>query len=124
VRYAVHLAQATRPNGELAPDKVREYVAWGAGPRASQFLVVAARARALLRNRPAPDHEDVAAVAPGVLRHRMILSYAAEADGVDAETIVEAVLDHLPRPGQAARRETPAWRRWLAGLFQPVKKSA
>jgi MoxR-like ATPase len=122
VRYAVAIAQSTRPTSATAPAKVREYIEWGAGPRAAQFLVAAARARALLRGRTAPDHEDVVSVAAPVLRHRMILSYAAEADGFDAEEVTRIVLDHLPRPGQdASFAGQPWWRRLLASFLGPAR---
>jgi MoxR-like ATPase len=125
VRYAVELVQASRPGGETAPALIREYVEWGAGPRAAQALVVAARARALMRGRPLPDHEDVAAVAPAVLRHRIICSYAAEADGVGGEAIVRALLRAIPRPGlDTGERGPPWWRRVVHALFAPVRRSA
>jgi MoxR-like ATPase len=117
IRYAVTLVQATRPSGADAPALVREYVEWGAGPRAGQALVMAARARALLRGRARADHEDVAAVAPAVLRHRILRSYAAEADGVGGEALCRALLREVPRPGQARGGEAPWWRR-LLGAFR------
>ena len=124
VRYAVQLAQASRPSGEGAPADVREYVEWGAGPRAAQALVVGGRARAMLRGRAVPDHEDLAAVAHSVLRHRLILSYAAEADGVGTEEVTDLVLDSVPRPGHATGDAMPWWRR-LAAFFQaPERRSA
>ena len=98
VHYAVQLAQASRPSGEGAPADVREYVEWGAGPRAAQALVVGGRARAMLRGRAVPDHEDLAAVAHSVLRHRLILSYAAEADGVGTEQVTDLVLGQRAAP--------------------------
>jgi MoxR-like ATPase len=120
LRYAVGVAQATRPGSASAPALVREYVEWGVGPRAAQALVTAARARALLRGRALADHEDVVAVAPAVMRHRLILSYAAEADGVGADAVTARLLDRLPRPGLAARRRArPWWRRALAALLAP-----
>jgi MoxR-like ATPase len=114
VRYAVRIAQASRPMTPHAPPRVREYVEWGAGPRAAQALVMAARARALLQGRPVPDAEDVGAVAAGVMRHRMILSYAAEADDLDADDLVGRILEHVRRPGAPERRESPLWSRLLA----------
>ena len=124
VHYAVQLAQASRPDGTGAPDAVREYVEWGAGPRAAQALVVGGRARAMLRGRSVPDHEDLAAIAHSVLRHRLILSYAAEADGVGTEEVTDLVLDSVPRPGHGVGDRTPLWRR-LVGFFQaPERRSA
>src|SRR5207249_9288197 len=77
VRYAVRLARATR-GGDGAPDFVRQWVSWGAGPRASQYLVLGAKTRAVLHGRFAPGIEDVRAVAPSVLRHRVVTNFTAE----------------------------------------------
>lgn len=87
----VRLVRATRP-GEGAPEIVRRYVRWGAGPRAGQSLVLAAKARALLRGRLAATREDVAALAAPVLRHRLLLSFAAEAEQIDPDAVVAALL--------------------------------
>ena len=95
VARAVDLARRTRPDNG-APDYVREYVAWGAGPRASLYLVLAAKARALLQGRKTPAVDDVDALAPAVLRHRIVTNFAAEADGVDSLTIVERLLAEAP----------------------------
>ena len=95
VARAVDLASRTRPDNG-APDYVREYVAWGAGPRASLYLVLAAKARALLQGRKTPAVDDVDALAPAVLRHRIVTNFAAEADGVDSLTIVERLLAEAP----------------------------
>ncbi len=95
-RYAVRLARATRPGPE-APEVVRRYVQWGAGPRASQFLALGARARAALRGALTPQLDDVRAVAPYVLRHRVVLNFAAEAEGMRADAIVAKLLDDVPR---------------------------
>ncbi len=89
--YAVGLARASRP-AEGAPDFVRDFVAWGAGPRAGQYLVLGAKALAALDGRPAPGIEDVRAVAPSVLRHRLVTNFNAEAEGMDTDTIVERLL--------------------------------
>jgi MoxR-like ATPase len=96
VRYAVRLARSTRPASQGVPDVVRRYVAWGAGPRASQFLVLGAKARALLDGRPTPGLEDVRAVARPVLLHRVVLNFQAEADRVPIEQIVEHVVLSTP----------------------------
>src|SRR5690606_9377013 len=80
VAYAVRLARATRPEDEAAPELVRRYVSWGAGPRASQYLVLGAKARAAMAGRAMPTYEDVRAVAPLVLRHRVVTNFQAEAD--------------------------------------------
>jgi MoxR-like ATPase len=87
VRYAVRLARATR-GGDDAPPFVRQWVSWGAGPRASQYLVLGAKTRAVLHGRYAPGIEDVRAVAPSVLRHRVVTNFTAEAEGVKPDRIV------------------------------------
>jgi MoxR-like ATPase len=89
VGYAVRLARSTRPEDEQAPDLARRYVSWGAGPRASQYLVLGAKARAAMSGRGMPDFDDVRAVAPAVLRHRIVLNFQAEADGRSASDIVD-----------------------------------
>jgi MoxR-like ATPase len=91
-RYALKLARSTRPKEPGVPDFVKGYVTWGAGPRASQYLVLAAKARAVLHGRPFASTEDVQAVAAPVLRHRVILNYNAEADGVSADEVVRRLL--------------------------------
>ena len=107
VRYAVRLARATRaaPAGPAAPrpatgtgvpEFVRQWVSWGAGPRASQYLVLGAKTRAVLRGRFAPGIEDVQAVAPAVLRHRIVTNFTAEAEGVKPERIVQELLRSVP----------------------------
>jgi len=91
VETAVKMARMTRPADELAPASVREYVAWGAGPRASQYLVLGAKARAAMDGRGMADLEDLDAVALSVLRHRIVLNFNAEASGTVADTIVAEV---------------------------------
>jgi MoxR-like ATPase len=95
VRYAVRLARATRAR-DGAPDFVRQWVAWGAGPRASQYLVLGAKTRAVLLGRFAPGIEDVRAVALAVLRHRIVTNFTAEADGIKPERIIEDLLKSVP----------------------------
>ena len=95
VRYAVRLARATRGRAE-APELVSKWVSWGAGPRASQYLVLGAKTRAVLLGRYAPGVEDVKAVAPSVLRHRIVTNFTAEAEGVKPERIVEELLKSVP----------------------------
>jgi MoxR-like ATPase len=95
VRYAVQLARATRPDGS-GPDFVKQWVTWGAGPRASQYLVLGAKARAALAGRFAPGIEDVRAVAPLVLRHRLVTNFNAEADGVKVDRIIDDLLKAVP----------------------------
>jgi MoxR-like ATPase len=91
VEAAVRLARMTRPADTLAPPGVREHVAWGAGPRASQYMVLGAKARAAMDGRPMADLEDVEAVVLPVLRHRIVLSFHAEAAGRKAEDVVREV---------------------------------
>lgn len=95
LQAAVALVRASRPAEAGADEYVRRYVAWGAGPRATQHLVTAAKARALLRDRPAPEEEDVAAVALPVLRHRIIPNYNALGEGLDASNIVRHLREKI-----------------------------
>ncbi len=92
VEYAVKLASRTRPGREGVPAIINEHISWGAGPRASQFLVIGAKCRALARGKFSPDIEDVQAVAKPILRHRLVRNYKAEAEGITVDRIVEAVL--------------------------------
>ncbi len=98
VRYAVRLARATRGGASGAPgtDLVSKWVSWGAGPRASQYLVLGAKTRAVLLGRFAPGIEDVKAVAPSVLRHRIVTNFTAEAEGIRAEQIIAELLKSVP----------------------------
>ncbi|MFH2049653.1 MAG: MoxR family ATPase [bacterium] len=93
VEYAVELVRTTRPNDPNAPDFVKSWVNWGAGPRASQYLILAAKTRAILDGRPTPGPEDIRFAAYPVLRHRIVTSFNAEADGVDTEEIIKRLLD-------------------------------
>ncbi len=92
VGYAVRLAQCSRPNHPNAPDFVPEWVNWGAGPRASQYLILGAKARAIMHGRFAASVEDVKALAPSVLRHRILTNFNAEAEGVASIDIIERLL--------------------------------
>jgi MoxR-like ATPase len=92
VRAAVALARMTRPTDTEAPAFIKEYVAWGAGPRASQYLVLGAKARAALDGRPLADFDDLRGVASSVLTHRLVINFAAEAAGRTAPDIVEQML--------------------------------
>jgi len=94
VEYAVRLTRATRPREDSAPDFVRRMVSWGAGPRASQHAVLASKARAALRGRPVPNLDDVRAVAPDVLRHRVVPGFEAEAEGRTADDLVAELIEH------------------------------
>jgi MoxR-like ATPase len=95
VRYAVHLARATRPTNAEAPASVKQWVSWGAGPRASQYLILGAKTKAALEGRPSPEPADVLAVVHPVLRHRIVTNYRAEAEGVDAEALITSMLKEL-----------------------------
>jgi len=95
VRFAVRLARATRPDDGAAPF-IRDWVSWGAGPRAAQYLVLGAKARAALSGRPTPSADDVKAVAPAVLRHRIIPNFTAEADGISSLDIIAKLLEATP----------------------------
>jgi MoxR-like ATPase len=92
LNYAVNLSTKTRPNTTAATDMVNNYLSWGAGPRASQFLVVGAKCHAAFKGKYSPDIEDVKAVAPAILRHRIVKNYKAEAEGVEVESIISALI--------------------------------
>lgn len=89
IEYAVRLVSKTRPNSAGANEMVKEYLAWGAGPRASQNLILAAKTHAAFNGKYAPDIEDVQAVATGILRHRIVKNYKAEAEGITEEDIIK-----------------------------------
>lgn len=92
MEYAVKLVVKTRPNSDMAPQMVKDYLSWGAGPRASQNLVIGAKCHAMIHGKYSPDIDDVKAVALSVLRHRIVRNYKAEADGYSVEKIIEALL--------------------------------
>ncbi len=92
VSYAVDLVRRTRPDETVSPDFIKEWVKWGAGPRASQFLILGAKARAALDGRYVPSKDDVRSVAMLVLRHRLVLTFAADAEGVMAPDIIEKLI--------------------------------
>lgn len=92
LEYAVSLASKTRPNTPMATAEVNNYISWGAGPRASQYLVVGAKAHAAISGKYSPDIEDVQAVANYVLRHRVVRNYKAEAEGISEEDIIKGLL--------------------------------
>ena len=95
IDFAADIARATRPNSGEAPEFVKDMVGWGAGPRAGIALIAAAKAHAVLRGRFHATTGDVAAVAPPVLRHRVLTTFNAEASGVTSDSIVEMLLEHL-----------------------------
>ncbi|WP_319503624.1 AAA family ATPase [uncultured Draconibacterium sp.] len=92
LRYAVTLAAKTRPENEHAAEISNQYLKWGAGPRASQYLVLGAKTHAALRGKYSPDIEDVKAVAPSILRHRIIKNYKAEAENISIDEIIDKLL--------------------------------
>ncbi|RXQ96116.1 MoxR family ATPase [Ancylomarina salipaludis] len=92
LEYAVNLAAKSRPNTEYASAITNKYINWGAGPRASQYLVIGAKAHAIISGKYSPDIEDVKAVAVSILRHRIMKNYKAEAEGVSIENIIEELL--------------------------------
>jgi MoxR-like ATPase len=97
-RYAVRLVNASRPATPTAPDFVNKWVTWGASLRASQFLILGGKARAILRGRYNVSCEDVRAVAPAVLRHRVLLNFQAEAEKVDSDQVIKQLIETVPEP--------------------------
>ncbi len=89
LEYAVRLVAKTRPNGEMAAPQVKRLLNWGAGPRASQFLILGAKCHAVINGKYSPDIEDVQAIAKPILRHRIVRSYHAEAEGLSADDIIQ-----------------------------------
>jgi MoxR-like ATPase len=97
-RYAVRLVNASRPSTPAAPDFVNKWVTWGGSLRASQFLILGGKARAILRGRYNVSCEDVRAVAPAVLRHRVLLNFQAEAERVDSDQVIKQLIEVVPEP--------------------------
>jgi MoxR-like ATPase len=95
VEQAVRLVSRTRPSNPDSPSWIKEQVSWGAGPRASQYLVLGAKCRGILHGRPTPDLEDLRAVALPVLRHRVLTNFAAEAEGVSSDMLITRLLESL-----------------------------
>jgi MoxR-like ATPase len=98
VRYAVRLAAASRPHQPGTPDFLNEWASWGAGTRAGQFLVLGAKARALFKGRAHVTVEDIRALAQPVLRHRILLNYRAEAEGITVEQVTHRLLESVKSP--------------------------
>ena len=92
LQYAVSLVAKTRPKSDKAADVVKQYIEWGAGPRASQFMLMAAKCHAAINGKYAPDIEDVKAVAKPILRHRIVMNYKAEAEEMSVDKIIESIL--------------------------------
>jgi len=101
-RYALKLVRLTRPEERDAPTYVKECLSWGAGPRAAQYLILGAKARAILQGRSYATTEDVARVSEAVLVHRLVTNFNAEAEGITPLSIVRRLLDEVPR--EAAER--------------------
>jgi MoxR-like ATPase len=97
IHYAVRLASASRPHQDTAPEFIHEWISWGAGTRASQYLVLGAKARALISGRAHVTIDDVQKMAHPVLRHRILLNYRAEAEGITVEQVVDRLLQTVPR---------------------------
>lgn len=95
VRFAVKIASASRPNRSGSPDFVNQWVSWGAGLRAAQYLVLGAKTRAIISGRPNVTREDITALARPVLRHRVLPSYRAEAEGVSVDDLIDKILQHV-----------------------------
>jgi MoxR-like ATPase len=96
IRYALSLVRQTRVGREGVPEFVGELVAWGAGPRAVQYLILGGKARALLRGRTHVSTEDIAALAYPVMRHRMVINFAAESDGVSTDNVIQKLIEATP----------------------------
>ena len=92
LEYAVKLVGKTRKDSDLAPQITKDFISWGAGPRASQYLIIGAKCHAALHGKFSPDIEDVKAVAAPILRHRIVRNYRAEAEGYTTDKIIAALL--------------------------------
>lgn len=95
VNYAVRLSSSTRTNNDAAPTFIKDWVSWGAGPRASQYLILGAKTRSILNGRYTPTIEDIQAIAQPVLRHRIVTNFNAEAEGLKADDIVRKLLETI-----------------------------
>jgi MoxR-like ATPase len=104
VRYAVRLASASRPKQKETPAFISDWVSWGAGLRAAQYLVLGAKARALLRGQSHATLEDIQALALPTLRHRILINYRAEAEGMTVENIIQKLLETVKPPGAGAKK--------------------
>jgi len=98
IQYAVRLVHASRPQSDKAPQFIKDWVSWGAGIRASQNLILAGKVRALLLGRYNVSYGDVRALAPSVLRHRILLNFHAEAERVTTDDVIKRLLDEVPAP--------------------------
>ena len=107
IRYAMQFSRLTRREKGEAPDFIKNYVSWGAGPRASQFLILGAKARAMLHGRAYVSTEDVRAVAKPVLRHRIITNFTAEAEGIKPDDIIRRLIEIIPHDSGKLRGKLP-----------------
>jgi MoxR-like ATPase len=115
-KYALQLARLTRRNEPEAPDFIKANVLWGAGPRASQYLVLGAKAHAVLMGRMFVTHEDIQAIAPPVLRHRIKTNFNADAEGITTDDLIRKLIEHVPViPGEAAGGKPQLFRSADAG---------
>ncbi len=112
IRFALSLSRLSRHNNSEAPEFIKQYVTWGAGPRASQHLILAAKARAAIQGRVHVDLDDVRAVAAPVMRHRIVTNYHAEADKQSADMIVQKLVEHATRAS-----ERPSLSERVTGVF-------
>jgi MoxR-like ATPase len=96
--YAVNLARSSRPSSDIAPEFVKDWVNWGAGPRASQYLMLGAKARAIMKGRYHVSYDDIRTVAKPVLRHRILTNFNAEADGITSLDIIDRLLTEVKEP--------------------------
>jgi MoxR-like ATPase len=96
-QYAKKLVRSTRPNGGEAPDFIKNWISWGAGPRASLNLILAGKSRAILNGQFHVSCEDIAAVAPSVMRHRIACNFTAQAEGISTDKVIEKLLQHIPK---------------------------
>ena len=95
VKYAVKLTSYTRPDKDNPVDFIKNWVKWGAGPRASQYLIIGAKAKAILEGKPAPDINDIQMLAPDILRHRVLLNFNAEAEGLKVDDIIKKLIEYI-----------------------------
>jgi MoxR-like ATPase len=95
MNYAVRLVNMTRPKTDRTPDFINQYITWGAGPRASQYLILGGKTRALSRGRFNVTEEDIRSLVVPVLRHRIVNNYAAEAEGLTTEALIRKLVDHI-----------------------------
>ncbi len=120
-RYAIQLARLTRRQAPDAPDFVKEYVMWGAGPRASQYLVLGAKARAVLRGRYYVSQDDIRAVALPVLRHRIKTNFSADAEGITTDDVIQKLIEFVPQIVEDPRDDAAHEHRGkVADVFRPT----